>query len=78
MTTNLGSMVRDQMTGFSGVVIGRAEYLYGCVRVQVQPTGLLNGKPIEAEWFDEQRLDAESPAISGGPQVDPEPQNDPR
>lgn len=72
----LGSMVTDSITGFSGVAIGRCEYLYGCVRVQVQSCDLKEGKVIDTEWFDEQRL-GEFEAKSGGPQSAP-PSRDPK
>jgi len=68
----LGTMVKDKITGFSGVVTGRAEYLNGCISVLVQPGGLKpDGEPIEAHWFDEQRLTLASKAKAGGPQPRP-------
>ena len=65
----LGDRVRDKMTGFEGVAVSRTEYLYGCVSIGVQPTGLTDkdGKPKELEYFDEQRLSEESAAVTGGP-----------
>jgi hypothetical protein len=64
---NLGANVTDRITGFSGIAIARTEYLYGCVRVCVEHGKLRDGKPIEGQWFDEQRLSATSKAKSGGP-----------
>lgn len=52
----LGSKVRDSLTGFSGTAVSRTEFLYGCVRVGVEPDALHDGKPIDPHWFDEQRL----------------------
>jgi hypothetical protein len=63
----LGSKVTDSITGFSGIATARTEYLYGCVRVCIEPGRLRDGKPIESQWFDEQRLSATSKAKSGGP-----------
>lgn len=63
----LGSKVKDNITGFEGIATGRSEYLYGCVRVLVEPQELRDGKPIEAQWFDEQRLEEKPTAKSGGP-----------
>jgi len=68
---NLGNKVKDNITGFSGVVVARAEYLNGCISIQVQSAKLKDGVPIEAEWFDEQRLEINSKAKSGGPQDRP-------
>jgi hypothetical protein len=73
----LGTRVKDSITGFSGVATARTEYLYGCVRVAVEPTELKDGKPIESVWFDEQRLAKDSPAQSGGPGI-VAPNRDPR
>jgi hypothetical protein len=63
----LGDKVKDSLTGFEGVATARTEYLYGCVHVCVTPTGLKDGKPIESQWFDEQRIDPASVAGDGGP-----------
>lgn len=62
----LGSNVTDSITGFSGVVVSRTEYLHGCVRVGVEPTELKDGKPVDVQYFDEQRLGV-SKAKRGGP-----------
>jgi hypothetical protein len=68
----LGNLVKDKITGFAGIVIGRAEYLNGCISVLVQPEGVTSeGQPIESHWFDEQRLTAASEAKAGGPQPRP-------
>ena len=72
----LGDKVRDNITGFTGVATGRTEYLYGCVRICIEPAELHDGKPVEALWFDEQRLDAASGAKTGGPGMVP-PHRDP-
>jgi len=72
----LGDKVKDSITGFDGVAVGRAEYLYGCVRVLVESSELKDGQPIDC-WFDEQRLTDKSNAKAGGPQSTP-PSRDPR
>jgi hypothetical protein len=41
-----GDHVRDLITGFSGVVISRADSITGCDRFCVQPQDLDNGKMI--------------------------------
>lgn len=64
----LGSKVKDQFTGFEGIATARTDYLFGCTRILVEPTGLKeDGTTQESEWFDEQRLDPLSEAVSGGP-----------
>jgi hypothetical protein len=53
---DLGDEVKDVVTGLKGIAIGRIEYLNGCVRYDVKPAGLKQGKTIEGEWVDEQQL----------------------
>ncbi|SRR6266540_56616 len=75
---SLGQRVRDEITGFTGIVTGRFEYLYGCVRCSVSPQEMKDGKPIESFTFDEGQLIAveEAPAVkpveekTGGPRDD--------
>ena len=64
----LGQTVRDKISGFTGVATGRAEFLYGCERILVQPKLDKDGKPQEADWFDEPQLDTvpDIAAIGGG------------
>lgn len=52
----LGMRVKDQVTGFEGIASARTEYLYGCIRIAVQSTELKDGKPVDAQWFDEAQL----------------------
>jgi len=77
----LGSVVRDTITGYEGTVTGRAEYLFGCVRCLVEANGLKDdGAPKGELWIDEQRLvtvspaavaaSPESAAVTGGPRED--------
>jgi cellulase/cellobiase CelA1 len=77
----LGSKVRDNITGFTGIATGRTVWLYGCERICIEPQELKDGKPIDAAWFDDQRVELveesapqvspQSSATSGGPQRDP-------
>ena len=54
--TELGDRVKDKITGLKGIVIGRYEYLYGCVRMAVQPEEGKDGKPIDTFVVDEPQL----------------------
>lgn len=47
MKIKVGDEVRDTITGFSGVVVCRSEWMYGCLRIAVQPRELKDGKPVE-------------------------------
>ncbi len=70
----LGAKIKDSITGFSGVVTGRAEYITGCRQYLVTAKGT-KGKRGEHEWFDEDRLmgKAAKPQNPGGPQAYPAP-----
>lgn len=80
MAIKLGSKVRDNITGFEGIAVARTEHLHGCARITIEPTKLKDGKPIDAQWFDEQRVmllkemkpkvEPQNSARSGGPQRD--------
>lgn len=66
MPIELGARVKDRITGFSGVAVSVTHWLYGCTRYGVQSETLdKDGKPIEAEWFDEQSLDETSTEVGG-------------
>ena len=53
---SLGSRATDRITGFSGVVTGRCEYITGCNQLLIQPRVGTDGGHREPHWFDEQRL----------------------
>lgn len=69
----LGQAARDVITGFEGVVLGKAQYLTGCNQVLLMPRTLgEGGKRREGEWFDEQRVVAvgeEIMVLPGGADV---------
>jgi hypothetical protein len=53
----LGDRVRDRITEYEGIAIARTEWLYGCVRLGVQRSGVdKDGKPFEPQTFDEGQL----------------------
>ena len=77
-TFKLGSHGRHTISGFEGVIIGKTEWMNGCVRYGIQPTRLHDGKPIEAEWFDSEEIEKvakkakpRSTQKTGGPMPDP-------
>jgi hypothetical protein len=59
----LGTKVKDLITGFTGVAVARTEWLYGCARIVVESCDLKDGVPISPQWFDEQRVEE----IEGSP-----------
>ncbi len=52
----IGDIAKDTVTGFEGTVISRTEWLNGCVRLQLKPQGIHEGKTIESEAFDIEQL----------------------
>ena len=75
----IGQQAKDRITGFKGIVIARTEYLNGCARLAIQPTKLdKDGKPIDAQYFDEPQLESIRPKKkmqrkndTGGPGIEP-------
>jgi len=53
----LGSKVKDTVTEFTGIAVVRSIWLWGCIRIGVQPSEIIDGKPVEEVWFDESRLE---------------------
>jgi hypothetical protein len=74
----LGKKARDKITGFEGIIIGKAEYLFGCTQYGLAPEAK-DGKCPESLWFDEGRVEVTGDGVSpesvivdknGGPQRD--------
>jgi len=81
----LGAKVKDIVTGFSGVVTARTEWLSGCIRYLVSPQKLdKDDKPVEGQWIDEQQLLVLSGGLklvqqpTGGPKPSPSRQGNPQ
>lgn len=56
MKVTLGHTVSDAITGFTGIVTGRCEYITGCTQALVQPRVKEDGDFVESRWIDEDRL----------------------
>lgn len=71
---NLGDKVRDTITGFTGIVTLRSQWLNNCNTYGVQPTALKDGAPQERQHFDEPQLElldekvVTESRITGGPE----------
>jgi hypothetical protein len=52
----LGDRVRDPISGFVGIVTGRAEFLYGCVQLSIAPQETKDGRVLDTVWLDEDRV----------------------
>ncbi len=53
----LGDVVRDKISGFTGVLTCRLLYLNGCVRWSVSPRILHDAKLVDSQYFDEEQLE---------------------
>jgi heat shock protein HspQ len=54
---SLGSIVKDRITGFKGVIICRSQWLTNCNTYGVKPQELdKDNKPHDAQYFDEPNL----------------------
>ena len=59
LVLKLGQKAKDIISGFSGIVLGRATYLTGCSQILLVPTRLnKDGTRPDSQWFDEPRLQA--------------------
>lgn len=56
MKIELGSKVRDQITGLTGTATGRTEYITGCEQILVQPPLNKDGAFVQGHWVDVDRL----------------------
>lgn len=52
----LSDKVRDQITGFEGIITGKCSYINGCVQFLVQPTVDKEGSHRGAKWIDQTEL----------------------
>lgn len=53
----LGSKVKDKITGFTGIAISHIKYLTGCDQIGVTPEVDKDGKVQDTHYFDYTRLD---------------------
>jgi len=60
----LGQKGKDKITGFKGIITGRAQYLYGCDQYGLNPEVDKDGKIGEIHWFDEGRIEIIGKGIS--------------
>jgi len=59
----LGKQAKDKITGFEGIITGKALYLYGCTQYGLAAP-MKDGKIANAEWFDEGRIEITGHGIS--------------
>lgn len=54
----MGELVTDKITGFTGVIILRSEWISNCNTYGLQPTNLKDNNLISRSDFDEPRLES--------------------
>lgn len=57
MGMELGDRVKDRLTGFTGVVTAKVQYISGCDQMLVLPEADNANKLNSSEWFDVERLE---------------------
>lgn len=82
-TLKLGDKAKDQISGFTGVIVAITEWLNGCRRITIQPTATHEGKPVDNHTFDAEQLVKieDGPKLcetkKGGPSIAPQRASDP-
>jgi hypothetical protein len=76
-----GVRAKCKVTGFTGIVAGRTEYLNGCIQWLVKPPIDKDGKYVDGQWVDDGQLEVIDDGIivvapakpPGGPKNDAPP-----
>jgi hypothetical protein len=63
----LGSKVRDQVSGFEGIATSRCEFINGCIQYGIRPTVGADGKIPDTQYLDEQHLVVIGPGVIATP-----------
>ncbi len=62
----LGSEVEERITGYTGIIMGRSDYLTGCVQYGIlSPIFKKDGEPRDWIWYDESRIKLTAAYIRG-------------
>jgi hypothetical protein len=54
---NLGDKVKDVITGYTGIIVYRSQWLHNCNTYGVKSQDLKDGKPMDLQHFDEPQLE---------------------
>ena len=52
----LGKKAKDKVTGITGIIIGKANYLFGCAQYAISTQVDKPGETSVTRWFDEGRV----------------------
>jgi hypothetical protein len=61
---NFGKVATDKVTGFTGVITGRCDYIYGCSQYLITPKATDIHKAADGVWMDIGRLEIGEQTIS--------------
>lgn len=53
---NLGKKAKDKITGFTGIITSKINYITGCDQYGLTPAVSKEGKIGDSQWFDENRI----------------------
>lgn len=59
----LGLQAKDKITGFEGILVAKAIYLFGCTQYGIAPPAK-DGKLGDTYYFDEGRIEIIGPGIT--------------
>ena len=77
-TIKLGVKAKDKVTGFTGIVIAKSQWLTGCDTYGLKPKSVKN-QIEDAQWFDEGQIEIIGKGVpikeikskkNGGPRLD--------
>lgn len=64
MENLMGKLAKDKITGFTGIITSKHEYLTGCNQYGLQPAIDKDGKVPDKGYFDEGRVEIIGPGIT--------------
>lgn len=72
MSYRLGLKMRDKVTGLTGIITGKTEYITGCVQYCLRPPVGVDGKMPDVFWIDEIQLEVMGEGICLQPAAIPQ------
>ena len=64
MEFKLGSMLKDKVTGMTGIAMARVEYLNGCIQYGIKTKATKDGKYPDTDYIDVGQLELVGKGIS--------------
>ena len=54
---DFGDLAKDRISGYTGIVVAKTEWITGCGRVTLQAQELKDGKPVDGIACDEEMIE---------------------